>query len=303
MRILVTGGAGFIGANIVEMLLARGEQVIILDDFSHASFKNIIDSKAEVIYGDVSNAALFTKLPKVDKVIHQAAVTDTTLDDDSRMVEVNFAGFRNVLDYCRQNKANLVYASSAGVYGNGDFPMSEKQPATPLNIYGYSKLLCDRYLVKNKDKLNDINVVGLRYFNVFGPGEFHKGSAASMIYQIYLQIIAGKQPKLFKHGQQKRDHIYVKDVAAATIKALELDRTSIVNVGTGNPRSFNEIIEIYRRLLDLEIEPFYIDNPYREVYQDYTQAETTRLFDILKFRPQYSLEEGIKDYVANYLSR
>lgn len=295
MKILVTGGAGFIGSNVVKLLETQGAKVIVLDNFTHANFKNLDGTKADVICADVEDASIYKKLPKLDGVIHEAAITDTLFQDDRKMVQVNAEGFRNVLDFCLKKKIKLVYASSAATYGSGPSPMKETQLAQPLNIYGYSKYLCDclakNYLGKAKPL-----VVGLRYFNVYGPGEYHKGSSASMIYQLYLQMKQGRRPRVFKFGEQKRDFIYVKDVARITVSALNLAQGVILNVGSGQAASFNEAIAALNKALATNLEPDYFDNPYTGLYQDFTEANTNELKK-RKLEAKYNIVSGINDYV------
>lgn len=302
MRVLVTGGAGFIGSNVVEILEDKGVETVILDNFSHASYKNLLSVKGEVICGDILDEKIFDKLPKIDGVIHEAAITDTTLKDDTKMMEVNFNGFKNVLDFCLRKNIKLVYASSAGVYGEGSFPMKEEQDKVPHNTYAYSKYLCDCRAQEIRSKKGSPLIVGLRYFNVYGPSEYHKGTSASMIYQLYLQMKQGKQPRVFKYGEQKRDFIYVKDIARLTVEALRLKKSTVVNLGTGKPRSFNDIIAALNNALKLDLKPEYFNNPYEGNYQDYTEADTEHLMSTFGAGAQFSLEKGISDYVTNYLS-
>ncbi|MCM8831717.1 MAG: ADP-glyceromanno-heptose 6-epimerase [Candidatus Omnitrophica bacterium] len=303
MKVLVTGGAGFIGSNVVKLLEQNGAKVFVLDDFISANFKNLEGTNAEVICANVVDKNIFAKLPKINAIIHLAAITDTTLKNNATMVMVNFEGFKNVFYYCAKKKIKLVYASSAAVYGDGPIPMKETQKPKPLNIYGYSKYLCDCFAYKYLNKKILPLLVGLRYFNVYGPGEYHKKSAASMIYQLYLQMKQDKRPKIFKWGEQKRDFIYVKDVARLTVDALNLKQDVIVNVGTGQARSFNDIINCLNKALNKNLEPDYFDNPYSEVYQNFTEADTTLLKKTFKNRTMFSLEEGISDYVTNYLTK
>ena len=300
MKVLVTGGAGFIGSNIVKNLENDGAKVIVLDDFSHAGFKNLEGVKGEIICGDVLDEALFKKLPPLDAVIHEAAITDTTLPDDRKMVMVNFNGFKNVLSFCRRRKIKLVYASSAGVYGAGPSPMSESQQPRPLNTYAYSKYLCDRHALKLMNKSSSL-IAGVRYFNVYGGGESHKGASASMIYQLYLQMKSGRRPRVFKCGEQKRDFIYVKDVARMTIEVLKLKKSAILNIGTGAAESFNEIIRVLNETLGKNLKAVYFDNPYASVYQNHTRADVAA-GKKLRITARFSLEEGIKDYVKTTLA-
>ena len=301
MRVLVTGGAGFIGSNIVKMLEDRQIETVILDNFSHASYKNLLAVNGEVICGDILDEGLYKKLPKVDAVIHEAAITDTTLTDDTKMMMVNYNGFRNVLNFCLDRKIRLVYASSAGVYGNGTSAMREDSEIIPHNTYAYSKYQCDCLMKKVTKKSSAPIIVGLRYFNVYGPGEYHKGPSASMIYQLYLQMKDGKQPRIFKFGEQKRDFIYVKDAAGITIEALNSRKSSVLNVGTGIPRSFNDIVTSLNKTMSLDLNPDYFNNPYTGQYQDYTEADITLLKEVLGIQPQFSLEAGITDYLKGHL--
>ncbi len=301
MRILVTGGAGFIGANIVKLLEKKGAKIIVLDDFSHADYRNLSGSKTDIICADIVDEKIFKKLPKVDGVIHEAAVTDTTLADDEKMMAVNYAGSRNILNFCLKNKIRLTYASSAGVYGEANRPSKEDQKLTPHNMYAYSKCAFDSLARKQMNKKFSPPIVGLRYFNVYGPLEYHKGSSASMIYQLYLQMKASKRPRVFKYGEQKRDFVYVKDVAAITVKAFESKTSAILNAGTGRARTFNDIIAVLNKVLKKDLKPYYFDNPYKGKYQNYTEADTTLLKKTLKTEAKFSLETGIDDYVKNHL--
>lgn len=306
MKILVTGGAGFIGSNVVKILEDRGAQTIVLDNFSGANYKNLDGVKGEVICADVLDENIYKKLPKIDGVIHEAAITNTTLKDNNKMVDVNFNGFKNVLNFCLTSRGRsrpsptLVYISSAGVYGNGSSPMKETQKPLPHNTYAYSKYLCDWYAQKVKQRQKTPLIVGLRYFNVYGPGEYHKEIAASMIYHLFLQMKENKRPRVFKYGEQKRDFIYIKDAARITVEALEFKESEVFNVGTGIARSFNDIISVLNNVLNKNLQPEYFDNPYAGVYQDYTEADVNLLKKI-NIGAKFSLEDGIKDYVTNYL--
>ncbi len=301
MKVLVTGGAGFIGSNVVKILEDRGAKVVVLDNFSHPSYRNLMDVSADVICGDINDESLYKKLPKVDGVIHEAAITDTTLLDDTKMMTVNYNGSKNILDFCLKKNIPLAYASSAGVYGESKPPMREDKGLVPHNTYAYSKYIFDCYAQRIANKKGTPPIVGLRYFNVYGPREYHKGAAASMIYQLYLQMIEDKQPRVFKFGEQKRDFIYVKDVARITVEALFSKKKAIVNVGTGISRTFNDIIACLNKVLGKNLKADYFDNPYGEKYQNFTQANTSLLEKILKTKAEFSLEKGIEDYLQDHL--
>jgi|TARA_B100000315_G_C14552473_1_gene576546 ADP-L-glycero-D-manno-heptose 6-epimerase len=301
MRVLVTGGAGFIGSNVVKILEAKGAKVIVLDNFSHGSYKNLMDVKAEVICEDILSEDIFKKLPKIDGIIHEAAITDTTLIDNTKMMTVNYNGSKNILNFALKKKIPFTYASSAGVYGESNPPMREDKGLIPHNTYAYSKYIFDCHVQSLWAKKGTPSIVGLRYFNVYGPREYHKGLAASMIYQLFLQMKSGKRPRVFKYGEQKRDFIYVKDVANITVKALFSRKKAILNVGTGIPRSFNDIIAGLNKVLKKNLTPAYFNNPYADKYQNFTQADTKLLKKTLNTKAKYTLEKGISDYLQKHL--
>ncbi|WP_340690538.1 ADP-glyceromanno-heptose 6-epimerase [Hydrogenobacter thermophilus] len=301
MRVLITGGAGFIGSNIakeIERTYPRAK-VYVLDNFSSGHFKNLLGFKGEVITGDIKDPQLWDYLKKeyeFDVIFHKAAITDTTITDQRLMMETNADSFRYILKSALFWKAKVIYASSAGVYGNLPPPMREEGPAEPENIYGFSKLIMDRIASNFMERYREIKVIGFRYFNVYGEGEAYKGKTASMIYQIYTQLISGKKPRLFKWGEQRRDFVYIKDVLKANMLALEKDVFGIFNIATGESRSFNEIIEVLSKEVNKKTEVEYFDCPY-EFYQKHTQADISKARELLGYEPEFSLEEGIKDYI------
>ena len=301
MRVLVTGGAGFIGSNIALAVQERYPQakVYVLDNFSSGHFKNLIGFKGEVITGDIRDRELWDELRKrfaFDVIFHEAAITDTTVMDQKLMMEVNADSFRHILDSALEWNAKVIYASSAGVYGNTPAPMKEDRGLEPENIYGFSKLMMDHIAQDYMERFPELRVVGFRYFNVYGPRESYKGKTASMIYQLALKMLHGQRPRIFKWGEQKRDFVYVKDVVKANLLALERDVSGIFNIATGRSRSFNEIIEILNRELGTSFETDYFDCPY-DFYQEYTEADISRAKEELGYEPEYTLEEGIRDYL------
>ena len=303
MRVLITGGAGFIGSNLAKELQSTypKAKIWVLDNFSSGHFKNLLGFKGEVITADLSEPSLWEWLKEkfhFDVVFHQGAITDTTLMDQFKMLRVNADSMRFILDAVLAWKAKLIYASSAGVYGNSPSPTREGEGEVPENPYGFSKLMMDQIALNFMEENPHIKVVGLRYFNVYGPAESYKGKTASMVYQLYKQIKEGKRPRLFKWGEQRRDFVYVKDVIRANLLAMEKDVSGIFNIATGMARSFNEIVYILNQLLGTNLEPDYFDCPY-DFYQNYTQADITKARELLGYEPQYSLEEGIKDYLKH----
>lgn len=299
MRILVTGGAGFIGSNLALALQARYDKITIIDDFSSGDFRNLKGFKGDVLVADIASLNLATKFDGFDVIFHQASITDTTVSDQGKMIMTNVEGLRNVLAFAVKRQTKVIYASSAAVYGNGQIPMKETQELDPLNSYGFSKYLMDNLAARFTSEYPDITIIGLRYFNVFGPGERHKGRSASMIYQLARQMSQGQRPRIFRDGEQKRDHIYVKDVIDANIKAIDTHQSGIVNIGTGTATTFNQVIAILNKVLGKSYQPEYFDNPY-SFFQHHTLANPDAAKNLLGFEPRYKLEDGIADYFKDY---
>ena len=303
MRILVTGGAGFIGSNLALTLQKKflKAEITIVDDFRSGDFKNLIDFEGEIITLDLSLWESWEYLRKnfrFDVIFHCAAITDTTVHNQKEMMEVNTNVFKFLIETAIKDwkATHIIYSSSAAVYGNCPVPMKEEGCLKPENIYGFSKLAMDRIALNYMQKKIDTNIVGLRYFNVYGPRESHKGKTASMVYQLIKKMANNVPPRIFKWGEQKRDFVYIKDVIRANLLALEKNRSGIYNVGTGQARSFNELIEIINQVLGTNFQPIYFDNPY-PFYQNLTLADLTKISKELGYKPQWSLEEGVKDYV------
>lgn len=175
--------------------------------------------------------------------------------------------------------------------------MSERQPAAPANVYAFSKVHLDNLARKYAADHPAWRIVGVRYFNVYGPREAHKGAAASMIYQLYRQMKEGRRPRVFRAGEQKRDFVYVKDVVRMTIRAWSARRSTVYNCGSGQPFSFNEVIAELNRAMGSNLEAEYFENPY-PFYQPHTEADLTLARNDLDYHPEYPPARGIADYVA-----
>jgi ADP-L-glycero-D-manno-heptose 6-epimerase len=303
MKVLVTGVAGFVGSNLAIELARQGHAVTGLDDFSVGHFENLQDFSGNVIGADLCDAASWRgRVGKMDAVFHEAAITDTTVSDQLKMMRVNVEAFRDLLEWASKNGVKkVVYASSAGVYGDGPVPMKETAPKRPLNVYAFSKNVMERVASDFAKSHPKMELVGLRYFNVFGPGEKFKGKFSSMIWQLYLQMRAGKAPRIFEHGEQYRDHIYVKDVVRANILAAQKKVKGVYNVCTGKKTTFNEIIKFLNGALGTAFEPDYFKNPY-SFYQNETLGDPGAAVRDFKFSAKYSVEEGIRDYLGNKVS-
>ncbi len=300
-KILVTGGAGFVGSNLVLTLQERHPQawIVVVDDFRSGNFKNLTGFRGDVVGADVSRLDWKTqfKREKFDVIFHEASITDTTEHDQRLQVHDNVEGFRRILEFAAPSRTPVVYASSAATYGIGGTINHEEQPAQPANVYAFSKVILDNLARAHARAGKGWRIVGVRYFNVYGPREAHKKAAASMIYQLAQQIRAGNRPRVFKHGEHKRDFVYVKDVIEATLLAAT-GPSGVYNVGSGKPRSFNDVITILQKNLKTNLETEYFDNPYA-FYQPHTEADLTLSRKGLKYQPMFTLEDGIRDYYAS----
>lgn len=305
-RILVTGGAGFIGSNLALTLQERfpDAEITVVDDFRSGDFRNLRGFRGDFVAGDVSRidwAGRFRD-QTFDAIFHLASITDTTEHDQLLQAHDNIEGFRRVLDLAAVNQTPVVYASSAATYGIASGVNRESQPLAPANVYAFTKVQLENLARRSVARTPGWKIVGLRYFNVYGPREAHKQAAASMIYQLYLQMKAGRRPRVFAHGEQKRDFVYVKDVVAMTIAAVNAPRSAVFNCGSGHPFSFNEVIAELNRNLGTTLETEYFENPY-SFYQPHTEAEMTTAATELDFRPQYPPARGIAEYVATLEGR
>ena len=230
------------------------------------------------------------------KPIFEKQTPSHWVGDQRLMMEVNTNAFADILAASAESGTRVVYASSAGTYGNAPAPNRVGSSEEPENVYGFSKLAMDR-IARRWYGDHPSTIVGLRYFNVYGSGESHKDKTSSMILQLYQQVKAGKQPRLFKHGEQKRDFVYIRDVISANLAALEAPRSGICNVGSGNARSFNDIIEILGKELSRSLEVDYFDNPY-DFYQNHTQADVSQTAELLGWSPEWQLEDGMAEYIS-----
>ena len=307
--ILITGGAGFIGSNLAFYFQNNYPEshIVIFDCFrngellsngnlqSFGHYKNLIGFKGDVICGNINNKKDIAALSdfKFDYIFHQAAISDTRAYNQELVFQTNINSFYDFIQIAKKNNSILIYASSAATYGS--LPSPQKIGIeSPENPYGYSKFAMDQIAYRFR---NDIQVIGLRYFNVYGNKEFYKGKTSSMVIQLGHQILSNKPPKLFK-GSDKifRDFIFIDDVIQANIKACQSKLNGVFNVGTGLPRSFQDIADLLQLELGTEMETDYFLNPY-EGYQMHTQADIRLTKEKLGFKPIITLESGIKNYI------
>ncbi|NOX14598.1 MAG: ADP-glyceromanno-heptose 6-epimerase [Epsilonproteobacteria bacterium] len=309
--VLITGGAGFIGSNLAFYFQENYPncKVVVFDKFrneetfsngnlkSFGHYKNLIGFEGIVVSGDLNNQEDLAKLKnyKFDFIFHEAAISDTTVLNQKIMIDTNVNAFKNLLDIAVEMKANMIYASSAATYGDSDrFSIGFE---SPNNVYGFSKLMMDN-IAKIYMKEVSISIVGLRYFNVYGQREYFKNKTASMVLQFGLQLLKGESAKLFEGSDKiKRDFIYIQDVVQANIKACKPKKSGIYNVGTGNARSFQDIVDILKQELQIKRKDEYIPNPFVGQYQFFTEADISLSREFLGYKPSFSLEEGIKLYI------
>lgn len=314
--ILLTGAAGFIGSYLLGYLNKKGfSDIIIADDFSEEDKWFNFDSKQFI--AKVEREQLFEWLkkeqPQIDFVFHLGARTDTTEFDYSVHEKLNVQYSKSIWNYCADKNIPLVYASSAATYGNGDLGYNDDheivEKLQPLNPYGISKNEFDKWALKQAAQ--PPFWAGLKFFNVYGPNEYHKGRMASVIFHSFNQVKSTGKVKLFrshkpdfKDGQQLRDFIYVEDVARVCYWLMENPIASgLYNLGTGKARTFEDLVKATFTAMSREPVIEYIDMPedIRDKYQYFTEADMTKLRSTGYEEKFYSLEDGVADYVKKYL--
>ena len=291
MKILVTGGTGFVGSNLVRRLIAEGHEVTIT---GHET-ENSVPGVKKVLHLGLDGLD-WKFVEGIDVCFHQSANNNTLDMDEKEMYRANVQGPIRLFHAMAETGCNkFVYASSTAVYGDSPAPyIEDTTPIAPLNPYGCSKAAFDEFAMKFAKEENK-SVIGLRYCNVYGPGESHKGKRASMIHQLYQQIKNKKKPVLFKDGEQKRDWLFIGDAVEANLAAMRYEGSGIFNIGSGIATSFNQVIHLIRKALD-EISSTikYIDNPNEAAYQDFTQCDITKAQKELKWVPKTNLSDGIR---------
>ena len=304
LRILVTGGAGFIGSNIAQRLAGDGHDVTAADSFLSASWKNLIGFNGDVLtLRDHDDVQSMIDLGRFDVIFHQAALTGviaadgSAMSDAHRMLRNNVETFRAILEWAVQTEARVIWASSCSVYGRGAVPMKESQPTDPLNTYAFSKVIKEQLAARYAPKLVH-PIIGLRYSNAYGPGEAHKGKLASMIHQLAIQMRAGRRPRIFRAGEQKRDFVYIDDVVAANLAAMNATTSGSYNAGAGRSWSFNDVVSELNRVLKTDLQPDYFDNPYGFT-QDWTETDQSLAREKLGYTPRFDLRAGIDAYHAS----
>lgn len=314
--IIVTGGAGFIGSNLVNFLSINTNQKIVSVDYLNESNKNYFNF-TNIIMVNPKNLESFLRKFKneVKVIVHLGAISSTTCNDPNLILENNIRLSIRLKNWCDKNLKRFIYASSAATYGDGkngfldnsNFEYLSK--LTPLNLYGWSKQIIDLNFFSKK--FGKKQLVGLKFFNVYGPNEFHKDEMRSIVLKIFEQVKSKKSIKLFKShnknykdGEQLRDFIYVKDVVRVISWFINNpNKNGLFNVGSGLPRSFKDVTNAVFRNFNYPKKITYIKTPenIRNQYQYFTKAEMSKLRKV-GFKDKFlSLEDGINDYINNYL--
>ncbi|MCA2004576.1 MAG: ADP-glyceromanno-heptose 6-epimerase [Ignavibacterium sp.] len=315
--IIVTGGAGFIGSAIVWRLNSLGnDNIIIVDELGTTEkWKNLVGLKfQEFIHKDdfISAVVEDTIEFPIEAIIHMGANSSTTEKNADHLFSNNYLYTQELAKYCLSKNIRFIYASSAATYGDGslgfDDDESKLETLRPLNMYGYSKQLFDLWAKRNKvlDK-----IVGIKYFNVYGPNEYHKGDMRSVVHKAFEQVRDTGKVRLFKSlnpnykdGEQMRDFVYVKDAVDMTLHFLEhRDKNGIYNVGSGKARTWIDLVTALFKAVGKPVNIEFIDLPenLKEKYQYFTEANLAKIKSAGYNKPITSLEDGVNDYVKNYL--
>jgi ADP-L-glycero-D-manno-heptose 6-epimerase len=308
--IVVTGGAGFIGSNIVKALNEQGrDDILVVDNLSNGlKFRNLIDCRIRDYLDKEDLLVAIGKgrrsLPPLEAFFHQGACSSTTEWDGRYIMRNNYEYSKAVLEYCLEHRTPFLYASSASVYGAGRSFQVSPECEAPLNVYGYSKLLFDQY-VRRALPAATSQIVGMRYFNVYGPREQHKGTMASVAYHFHTQVVECARVRLFegrdgyRDGGQCRDFIHVADAVAVNLWCMAHPHVSgIFNVGTGKGQTFYDVARAVLAFHGLgEIEYIAFPEHLKGRYQSYTEADIGALRAVGYEAPFRSVEEGVPEYL------
>lgn len=298
MKVLITGATGFVGSHLTKKCVNMGAEVYATGFGNEVDLKGIVDY--EVV--DFTQEADIQKLQNlnVDLVLHQAAINDAQSQDLPKMFAANVWGPIHLFEKMLANGCRrFVFASSTAVYGNAPAPYQVgRTKLLPLTYYAVSKAVFEQWAM---NEFSCHAVIGLRYCNVYGPGEGHKSHRMSMIGQIIRTMLAGERPKLFEYGEQLRDWAYVQDVLQVNLRAAEsVQGRGIYNVGTGKPATFNKIVDVINKELGTNIEPEYIPNPFEESYQNHTECDISQTQEDLYYDPKFDIEAGIAAYLKSF---
>jgi len=298
MLYVVTGGAGFIGSHLVDRILERGDEVIVIDNFHTGTPRNLIGKDVRLIQGNSGEIAKLNE--KVDGIFHLGIYSSSPMyKKDRSLISKAIEDFIVLIDWATKNKVKIVFASTSSVYNGNPIPWSEDMSIKPMDFYTEARYAMER-LAEVYNKLYGTSVIALRLFSVYGEREEHKGKYANLVSQFIWSVLQGRKPVIYGDGTQTRDFIYVGDVVEAFIKAMESDVDfDIFNVGTGKNYSLNELLNVLGKVMGREIEAEYVENPIKN-YVMHTLADTTKSEKVLGFKAKVSLEDGIKKILPYY---
>lgn len=301
MKILVTGGAGFIGSHVVELLLQRGHETVIVDNF-YTGKKDAVPAQVHVIEMDINSPQMegVFALEKPDVVIHLAAQVDVaiSIQNPAHDAEQNILGTIRLLNYCQKyNVQKVIFSSSCAVYGETiDCSIMESFPIKPLSFYGLSKSTSERY-IQLFNTLNQVPFTILRYANVYGPRQTSKGEGG-VISTFFENILNGEAPYIYGDGEQTRDFVYVKDIAKANVLAINKGANEIFNIGCNTKTSVNELLKMMTSLVPDYITP--ITKPARDGDIQHSRLDNTKAATILGWQPSHELLTGLSDTFDYY---
>jgi len=299
LSILVTGGAGFIGSNLVEQLVDSGQKVIVLDDLSTGSRENLkgLSGSVEIIESSCEN--LLDQEISPSAIYHLGIPSSSPMyKRDPMLVGKAINGLIAVLELAKKSECRVVYASTSSLYSGLVPPHREDMEALISDYYTEARVSMERIAELYK-RLFGVDSVGMRFFSVYGPREMSKKQYANIVTQFLWEMMAGKAPVIYGDGKQTRDFVYVKDVVHALMLAMNSDYHGALNVGTGKSYSFNEVVEILAKKMDVDIEPVHVENPIKN-YVRHTLDDTSKAEKVLGFQSQYSLHEGIEELIKYY---
>lgn len=308
-NVLVTGGAGFIGSNLVEALVEDNHEVVVLDDFSMGTEKNLagVAKEIRIVKGDIRDKALLLKLTKnMDFIFNQAAASSSPMFQE-RLVEcidININGFVNILKASKENGVKrVIYASTSSIYGNNQPPLKEDMKITPPNFYSMTKFANEHSAVIFS-KVYDLETVGLRYMSVYGPHEEAKGEFANLATQFMWSMKKGNQPVIYGDGKQTRDFTFVKDIVKANILSMKTKKRmlgEVFNAGSGKAVQLNALVDMLSKLMGKNIKPKYIKTPefFSKTYINSQLADITKISRTLNYKPDYPLERGLIEVIKS----
>jgi UDP-glucose 4-epimerase len=303
-KVLVTGGAGFIGSNIVEALVEEGHGVTVLDNFSLGTEKNLSNAikQVKIIRGDIRDRELLLKITKnMDFIFTEAAASASPMFRErlAECIDINVNGFVNILQAAKENNVRrVIYASTSSVYANNPPPLKEDMKVTPPNFYSVTKLANEHTALLFGQEY-DLETVGLRYMSIYGPKEESKGHFANLASQFLWTMQKGEQPVIYGDGSQTRDFTFVKDAVKANILAMKSKKRLIgefFNVGSGKAVDLNKLVGIINKLLGKSLKPKYVKIPVKN-YINTQLGDLTKINRTLGYKPDYTLERGLVEMI------